>query len=256
MHSRIRLLVPISMCLLAVLLNGCQKAGFRTQSQSTQMAALPPQVGDRLESFSFSSPSGESLAWDAQRLILAAKTERHQLTGMFLHVFQPDCHKCRALAKALERLINEDHARKPNAVGVTHRGDERATIEFVRNTGASYPIAVGTGSRWAHTWGRGDPLYVVDREGRVVYSQVGYEDGDPDVWRMVLADLAADREVRFTHPDRDGLKVGDTLPALRLAELFEDKEIALTTASNGIVFTDTNGREHRFCASIGFFSRY
>ena len=67
MHARIRLLVLVPACLLAVPLNGCQVAGFRTQERSSQMAAAPPQVGDRLESFSFSALSRRPLAWDEHK---------------------------------------------------------------------------------------------------------------------------------------------------------------------------------------------
>lgn len=256
MHTRFRSIMLISACWAVVSLPGCHGAASHTYTQAPNGNASPPQVGDQLESFSFSSLSGESLTWDAQRSTLTAGTEQDQPTAMFLHVFQPDCHKCQALAGALQRLVNEEHAEKPTAVGVTHRGDEQATIDFVRDTGASYPIAVGTGSRWAHTWGRGDPLYVVDRHGRVVYSQVGYENGDPKVWRKVLADLVADRTMRFTHPGREGLRAGDILPALKLPDQLSDRGMSLTSGGNGLLFTNADGREHRYRASIGFFSRY
>jgi hypothetical protein len=255
-HAKIRLSGHFSMCLMAVLLNGCQGVGFRTQGQSSQMAASPPQVGDRLESFSFSALSRRSLAWDAERATLTAGTEPRQPTAMFLHVFQPDCHKCQALAETLERLTREEQAGKLAAVGITHRGDQRATINFVRDTGASFPIAVGTGSRWAHTWGRGDPLYVMNREGRVVYMQVGYQEGDLDVWRGLVTDLAEGRTVSVTRPARAGLRTGDALPTVKMTELFSGHGISLASDKGGIVFTDAEGREHRYRATIGFFSRY
>lgn len=256
MSARIRLVIPFSICLLAVLLNGCQVAGFRTQGRSAQMDASPPQVGDRLESFSFSALSRRSLAWDAEQVALIEGTESRQPKALFLHVFQPDCHKCQALAETLQRLTSEEQVGTVAAVGITHRGDERATNDFVRDTGASYPIAVGTGSKWAHTWGRGDPLYVVNREGRVVYMQVGYQEGDLGVWRGLIADLAEGRSVSVTHPARVGLRSGDALPTVELTELFSGRSISLTTDSGGMVFTDPEGREHRYRATIGFFSRY
>ncbi len=255
MHARIRWLVLVPTCLLAVPLNGCQVAGFRTQERSSQMAAAPPQVGDRLESFSFSALSRRPLAWDAERTTLTGGKEPRQPTALFLHVFQPDCHKCQALAEMLERLTSEEGGTLA-AVGITHRGNERATIDFVRDTGVSFPIAVGTGSQWTHTWGRGDPLYIVDQEGRVVYMQVGYQEGDLEVWRGVLADLAAGRQVSVTHPEREGLRVGDALPTLELTELFSGRGISLASNHGGMVFTDPEGREHRYRATIGFFSRY
>ena len=250
------MLVLVPTCLLAVPLNGCQVAGFRIQERSSQMAASPPQVGDRLESFSFSALSQRPLKWDAERTTLTSGAGQRQPTALFLHVFQPDCHKCQALAKALDRMVSEEQDGTLAAVGITHRGDERATIDFVRDTDVSFPIAVGTESQWAHTWGRGDPMYIVNREGRIVYMQVGYQERDLDVWRGVVADLAEGRTVSVTHPAREGLRAGDVLPTVELTELFSGRVISLTSGDGGMVFTDSEGREHRYRATIGFFSRY
>ena len=220
------------------------------------MTASPPQVGDRLESFSFSTLSQRPLTWDAERATLTAGAGPRQPTAWFLHVFQPDCHKCQALAKSLDRMASEEKGGKLAAVGITHRGDEQATIDFVRDTAVSFPIAVGTRSQWAHTWGRGDPMYIVNREGRIVYMQVGYQEGDLDVWRGVVADLTEGRTVSVTHPAREGLRAGDALPTVELTELFSGRGISLTSGDGGMVFTDSGGQEHRYRATIGFFSRY
>lgn len=256
MRASIRWFVVVPMCLLAVIPAGCLDVEHRLSKPFGRTSTSPPRSGDRLEAFSFSALSGRPLAWDPYRSTLDTGTEPHQPLALFLHVFQPDCHKCQALAKAMERLVSEEQGGKMAAVGITHRGDERATIDFVRDTGASYPVAVGTGSPWAHTWGRGDPLYVVDREGRIVYRQVGYRDGDLDVWRGVLADLAAGRKVNVTHPERESLRVGDALPAVELTDLFSGSAISLTSGNGGLVFTDAEGRKHRCRATLGFYSRY
>ena len=255
-QAGIRLFVAVPTCLLALLLTGCLEVGHRISKPFGRASTSPPRSGDRLEAFSFSALSGRSLAWDAHRTMLDTGTEHHQPLALFLHVFQPDCHKCQALAKAMERLVSEEQGGTLAAVGITHRGDERATIDFVRDTGVSFPVAVGTGSPWAHTWGRGDPLYIVDREGRVVYMQVGYRDGDLAVWRGVLADLAAGRKVTVTRPERESLRAGDALPAVELTDLFSGSAISLTCGNGGVVFTDAEGRKHHYRATIGFYSRY
>ena len=255
MPARIRLFVLAPTCLLAILLNGCQVAGFHAQARSFQLTDSP-QVGDRLESFSFYALPQRPLTWDTERATLTTGAEQRQPTALFLHVFQPDCHKCQTLAKALERMTTEAQSEEVVAVGITHRGDERATIDFVRDTGASFPIAVGTASQWAHTWGRGDPMYIVNREGRIVYMQVGYQEGDLEVWHGVVADLAKGRTASVTHPAREGLRAGDALPAVELTDLFSGRDISLTSGNGGLIFTNAEGREHRCRAALGFFSRY
>jgi hypothetical protein len=41
-----------------------------------------------------------------------------------------------------------------------------------------------------------------------------------------------------------------------MTELFSGHGISLASDNGGIVFTDAEGREHRYRATIGFFSRY
>jgi hypothetical protein len=86
--------------------------------------------------------------------------------------------------------------------------------------------------------------------------QVGYQEGDLDVWRGLVADLAEGHTVSVTRPARAGLRTGDALPTVKMTELFSGHGISLASDNGGIVFTDTEGREHRYRATIGFFSRY
>lgn len=247
--------IPIFLSAL-IFLAGCHGTGWRAAESPTNTPAGTPRVGDLLESFSFPALSGESLAWSESSGTLKVGPLAQHPEALFLHVFQPDCPKCQALARALEDFAKNEQKGKLAAVAVTHRGDELAANDFVDSTRASYSIAIGTGSAWAHKWGRGDPLYIVDRTGKVVYSQVGFEVGDPQIWRMVLADLQANRTVRMMHPSREGLHTGDPLPTLRLADLFANREISLSSDRVGLIFSDAKGLKHRYRASIGFFSRY
>ena len=73
---------------------------------------------------------------------------------------------------------------------------------------------------------------------------------------VLVADLVEGRTGRLTHPAREGFRAGDALPTVELTELFSGRGISLPSDDGGLVFTDTDDREHRYRATIGFFSRY
>lgn len=141
-------------------------------------------------------------------------------------------------------------------VGVAHRGVAGAVGEFAEATGSTYPLAIGTDVDWVRTWARGDRLYIVGKDGMVAYSQYGFREQDPEVWKKVLADLRAGRAASITEATRKELQVGDVLPTIDMPELTGDKVIRLSPESGHLVYRDAKGQERSFKASVGFFSRY
>lgn len=245
--------------MLAGLTCGCARtgspAGAGPELADGQREVTPPRPGTLLERFSFRSPSGDAVSWDADRGTLVAGGALHERPVLFLHVFQPDCAKCRALARALEGEKNDGVLRGAAVVGIAHRGNERDAAAFAEATGVSYPIAVATGSDWARRWGRGDPLFVIDRAGKVAYSRVGFHPADPTVWRKVAADAAAERPVRERFAGRQQLHTGDRFPLIALPDLMHEGR-TITLAGDGLVFRDHTGRVRGYRAAVGFFSRY
>lgn len=215
-------------------------------------SAKPSHEAATLASFSFDDLNGDSLSWNEGRLRTGG-AERTP-SALFVHVFQPDCGKCAALACSLQAVV----ATSPSdaAVGIAHRLGNSQSRVFVGRTGITYPVAVGTGSAWAKRWGRGDPLYIVDGRGRIAYRQTGFREDDVPRWRAVIEDLRAGRPARFTTAERASLEAGDPLPRIELADLMTGRSLSLTTEAGRLRFVDALGRVHRYRASVGFFSRY
>lgn len=238
---------------------GCvQDRGRAARAANERAAAASGEIGAALDSFDFAAVNRKRIGWDAATGTLSADGDEQRPLALFVHVFQPDCNSCQSQAEALEQLRREGEEDRVRVVGITHRGERAQAGEFVRQFEVGYPVAVGTGSEWAARWSRGDPMYVVDAEGKVVYSQLGFEETDGAVWRMVIEDLAAGREVAFRHPQRTGrrLSVGDSLPAIELPDLMTGRPMSLTSGGGALSLTDSEGRVQRCKVSIGFFSRY
>lgn len=245
----------------ALLASGCAQpdrpSPDQAQAQRAADQAADP-VGTTLDSFSFTTLDGQPLTWDSATQTLEAPGGRVKSRLLAVHVFQPDCNACQQQSRSLERLHVKGAADAIAVVGITHRGDAAAAREFVRNHGATYPIAVATGSAWAARWGRGDPMYLVGDGGKIVFSQEGYQPTDLDIWWAVAADVKAGRAVAFRHPQRSGEKLaaGNVLPAIELPDLMTGRALALRVEDGKLVFVDGEGRAHPCRASIGFFSRY
>lgn len=229
--------------------------GADRQSSSTERSSAtrqdPPAT---LAPFSFTDLGGASLAWneDAGGLLVADSV--HAAGAIVIHVFQPDCGKCEALARALDDVARASAS--VAAAGIAHRLGDVEAREFVRHTGITYPVAVGTGSDWVRDWGRGDPLFIIDRRGRIAYRQTGFREDDVERWRAVIEDLAADRVPRLTTAVREHLETGDPLPRIELPDLMTGDRIALIVEDGELRFVDAGGRIHPYRASVGFFSRY
>ena len=220
-------------------------------------AAVDP-VGTKLESFSFRTIEDASLSWDAATRTLRTADGSTQPRFLAIHVFQPDCNACQSQARALQRLHTKRKPGEMAVIGIAHRRDAAAAKEFARTLGVTYPIAVATGSDWAQQWGRGDPMYVVGADGKVAYSQEGFQPSDTPIWDAVWADLRESRAVAFKHPQRTGerLKVGDKLPSIELPDLMTGRPIALRIEDHRLTFIDPDGKPKQYRASVGFISRY
>ena len=211
-------------------------------------------AGQALEGFSLPELGAGEVSWSPEGGLHSGGDAARRPAALVIHVFQPDCLACRQQARELERL-NSQHPESA-VVGVAYRLDSAAAQEFADETGATYPLLLGSGSDWARRWGRGDCMYVVDRAGSIRYSQVGFHASDPARWQAVLEDLHANRPVRHSGPGRDELVVGETLPPIELPLVGTGIEASLRSSdSGGLVFEHPEGRR-RFRAAVGFFSRY
>ncbi len=244
--------------LLVAATAGCIGATHRDESPAASLPDEGDVIGSNIASFSFPSPDATTITWDSQSGQLSLDTEQHPVAALVLHVFQPDCNSCQAQAKALEVLRREVSDRRIMVAAIAHRGTESDVSGFIEKFGVSFPVAVATGSRWVHTWGRGDPMYITDGAGRIVYAQAGFQETDLPIWRVVLDDVLAGRPPAFQRPERAGeqLATGDHLPSIELPDLITGKSMALVADSHGLRFTGVDGRERRCRATIGFFSRY
>jgi len=99
-------------------------------------------------------------------------------------------------------------------------------------------------------------MYIADRRGRVVYSQVGFHPSDVERWEAVLDDLAAGRTARCSGPERDALVAGERLPTIDLPLVDGRAAARLGVDEHGALVVEGAGGRRRLRAAIGFFSRY
>jgi hypothetical protein len=249
--------VALAGCILVG--GGCERHRNPTVSTAGDRQTSPAGIiGERLDAFDFETVDGKRLAWEAETGVLHVEDNRYHPTAFLVHVFQPDCDSCQSQARALEDLRQQIALEDVAIAGIAYRGDDADVAAFVDRFDVGYPIVSGAGEPWADKWSRGDPMYLVDAAGKIVYSQVGFEESDPDVWRMVLDDLAAGREAAFQHPQRAGrrLSVGDSLPTIAFPDLMTGRPMSLRVDEGKLVFADENGQSKTYKAAIGFFSRY
>jgi hypothetical protein len=239
-------IVLVALPLLALGCNG------KDRRESREPDAAAAALGSLLEPFSFLTWEGETLAWDPEDG-LRAGAEHGAPTATMLHVFQPDCPACQDEARALAEL----GAGREGVVivGIAHRGEPADLGAFRALTGASYPLAHAAGTRWAERWSRGDPTYVVDRSGRVVYAQVGFHPSDVAGWSSALDAVLAGRPVERDGPERPALRAGERMPRIELPDLVTGRTTMIDTRDGELVL-ERDGETRTFRAAIGFFSRY
>jgi peroxiredoxin len=209
-------------------------------------------VGSLLEPFSFATSERETLAWNPEGG-LRAGAGHGAPAAMILHVFQPDCPACQDEARALAEL---SAGREGVAVvGLAHRGEPEDLEAFRGVTGARYPLAHAAGTRWAERWSRGDPTYLVDPDGRIVYAQVGFHPSDVAGWNAALDAVLAGRPVDRDGPERPALRAGERMPRIELPDLVTGRTTVIDTRDGELVL-ERDGEARTFRAAIGFFSRY
>ena len=235
-----RLLASVALSISGAILVGCRQPEAAAADPGSAAAER------RLGPFTLPASGGGAVSWPGTDAAAAT----------FLHVFQPDCPACREHAKALAQFAAQSPA-PITVLGVAHRGSAADVAAFRAATGVRYPLAVGSGSNWAERWGVGDPMYVVDREGRIAYAQVGFHPTDVDAWTAVAADLAAGRPPRLAAPDRAAvaIAVGQRLPTIALSDL-DGEPLRLYSDGGLLRFARGDAAPEPQRAAIGFFSRY
>jgi thiol-disulfide isomerase/thioredoxin len=249
--ERMRMLLALAPVLLA---SACARDDAASARGPARAGEPGPRaaLGQELEPFAFTTPDGAPLAWDPD-VGLRVGAELRTPAALLVHVFQPDCPACQDEARALADLAQRrtDVA----VVGLAHRRGADEVDGFRALTGATHPLAHAAGSGWAERWSRGDPTYLADGSGRVVYAQVGFHPSDVAVWEAALADVHAGRSVGRDGPDRPAVVVGERMPRIELPELATRTPVVLDSEGGELVLA-RGGERRRFRAAIGFFSRY
>ena len=216
----------------------------------------PPRAGSYLESFSFRSLENEFISWDERARSLKINDSALNQTALILHVFQPDCDKCKSLAISLQALSAQFSNSNIFVIGVAHRKQLAASRAFAKKHDLTYPIIVATDTEWSRRWGRGDPFYIVDSSGLVVYSQTGFNSSDPESWGYVVSDLIAGHRNLITEAKRKRFHEGDTLPNIQLPSIVDQSSLSISVIDNQLYLTNAGAKKHKYRASIGFFSRF
>jgi len=217
-----------------------------------------------LADFSFKAADGTTVSVQRQqdRLLLNQGQTKTQPKALVVHVFQPDCPQCQAEMKALEALAKDYGGKGVTVLGVAHRGDAEAVKSVGQQLGITYPLLTGTGSEFAKKFAAGDALAITDGTGVVRFQQVGYSAGDKagagdeKVWRRDLDDLLAGKPMAQDTIERERLKVGDRIFAVRLDSLMTGKPMSLALEDGRLAFRDDAGRVLHPKVVVGMFSRY
>jgi len=90
-------------------------------------------------------------------------------------------------------------------------------------------------------------MYIVDRQGSIAYSQVGFHPSDVDRWKTVLADLTAGRAASVSGPERSELVVGERFPPIHLSLVDgkTDRPIDLLVEGAGFSLDSLRRFQHR-----------
>jgi peroxiredoxin len=215
------------------------------------------KAGQVIPDFSLSTPEGTILSLKSQKGQATITYDRKVTTPAItvIHLFQPDCFQCQTQMRALEALHQEFNKKNVMVIGIAHRGDGPAVSALARHLQITFPLLVGTGSPLAHQFAAGDTLAIADKQATVRFAQVGYGKGDESIWREGIRLLLDGKPPSQTTVPREGLKVGDPLPAIELPSLQTDKLIALTGEDGRLAFRDEQGKVVKPKVAIGMFSR-
>ena len=216
------------------------------------------KAGAEMPAFSMKTADGKVV--EVQRaesaLTVQIGDERMQPKALVIHLLQPDCLQCRAQLQALKPLAERFRERGVVTLGIAHRGTPEEARKLAKELNLTFPIVMGVDSAIAKQFAAGDTLGIADAQSVVRYAQVGYGEGDANLWEQTLEELLAGKSVTKTGVDRERLAVGDRLPAIHLASLRTGKPMALAGEGDRLVFRDEDGKESHPKAAIGMFSRY
>lgn len=215
-------------------------------------------VGADVPAISLKTTDGEVVEIRRTDAGLAAQIgeDRTQPKALVIHLLQPDCPQCRAQLQALKPLATRFRERGVLMLGIAHRGTADDAKTLVKELSPGFPIALGVDSDIAKQFAAGDTLGIADAKGVVRFAQVGFGEGDQKLWEQALDELVTGKQVTKAGVDRERLAVGDSMPAIKLPSLRNEKPMSLGVEAGKLVFRDDSGKESRPKAVIFFFSRY
>jgi peroxiredoxin len=216
------------------------------------------KAGQVIPDFSLPTPEGNlfSLKTEKGQSVITYNDKVTTPMVTIIHLFQPDCLQCQTQMQALEAVHQEFSKKGVTVIGVAHRGDAQSVRALANRLQITFPLLVGTGSPLARQFAAGDTIAISDRQATVRFAQVGYGKGDEVVWRESIQLLLDGKPLAKTTVSREGLKVGDRLPAIELLSLRTDKPTSLTGEEGRLMFRDEEGKVTHPKAAIGMFSRF
>lgn len=224
--------------------------------------AVPAQaeftVGAEVPTVSLKTTDGKSVEIRRAEGTVTVQVGDEQIhpKAVVIHLLQPDCPQCRAQLQALKPLAARFLERDVVTLGIAHRGTPEDARALAKELNPGFPIALGVDSDIARQFAAGDTLGIADATGIVRFAQAGFGEGDQTLWEQALDELVAGKPVAKAGTDRERLAVGDSMPAIRLPSLRNDKPMSLGIEAGKLVFRDDAGKESRPKAVIFFFSRY
>lgn len=72
--------------------------------------------------------------------------------------------------------------------------DAEATPDLTRKLGVTYPVFAGYGSQLGEQYAYGCPAYILDAEGVIHYTQVGFEEADEKKYEAVIRQVLDEAE--------------------------------------------------------------
>ena len=216
------------------------------------------KAGQAIPDFSLPTPEGNLLSLKTKKGQSVITYNEKVTTPMvtIIHLFQPDCLQCQTQMQALEAVHKEFSKKGVTVIGVAHRGEAQSVRAMANRLQITFPLLIGTGSPLARQFAAGDTLAISDRQATVRFAQVGYGTGDETVWRESIRLLLDGKPLAQTTVSREGLEVGDRLPAIELLSLRTDKPVALTGEDGRLTFRDEEGKVSHPKAVVGMFSRF
>ena len=124
----------------------------------------PPQIGDAVPGFQFTSFDGASMSLASQRGNVVV-----------LNVFASRCGPCRQEAADLEQAWKTYQGMGVQFYGIAYKDADSKAKAFLDEFGVTYPSAIDRGNRTARAYGvTGVPeTFVIDQSGQLVHHFLG-----------------------------------------------------------------------------------